>query len=67
MNDFQLTLTQQYEAERMSRLIDATTDINELRAISKKLLGAWMLQKSATAWVMRQSIAAPPTIASFDP
>lgn len=66
MDPLQLTLAQQYEAERMNRLIDSMTNAEDLRAMCKKLLGAWMTQKAATTWVMRQSISAPPTIRNLE-
>jgi len=46
----------------MGRAIDQVSDIAELRGLCKQLLQAWMSQKAATAWVMRQQLSAPPTI-----
>lgn len=52
----QLTLTQTFELERMSRAIDATNDVKALQGIAKQLLQAWHNQKAATLWVMRQQL-----------
>lgn len=54
-----LSTGQQFEIERMSRVIDATTDPEVLRGLCKQLLYAWHSQKAATAWVMRQHLGGP--------
>lgn len=54
-----LTLGQQFELERMTRAIEATTDPMVLQALAKQLLQAWHSQKAATEWVMRQQLPAP--------
>lgn len=51
-----LTLNQQFESERMCRVIDETNDIDALRGLAKQLVQAWYAQKAATAWVMRQQL-----------
>ena len=51
-----LTDAQAFEQERLSRAIDATSDPAVLRAICKQLLQAWMTQRAATSWVMRQGL-----------
>lgn len=51
-----LTLGQQFESERMCRVIDETNDIDALRGLAKQLVQAWYNQKAATAWVMRQQL-----------
>lgn len=54
-----LTDAQAFEVERFSRAIDATSDLAALRSLCKQLLQAWMAQKAATCWVMRQSLSGP--------
>jgi hypothetical protein len=49
-----LTTTQRFEIERFNRVIDATSNVEELRTIAKQLLEAWQGQKAAAAWVLRQ-------------
>ena len=51
-----LTVSQQFEIERFSRVIDATQDTTQLRSIAKQLLQAWHTQKAATHWVMAQQM-----------
>jgi hypothetical protein len=53
----QLSIGQKFELERMTRAIDATTDIEELRGLCKQLLQAWQSQRAATAWVMSQNLS----------
>jgi len=52
----ELTTGQQFEIERLSRAIDATTDPGELRQLTKQLLQAWHTQKAATKWFIRQQV-----------
>ena len=59
MEPLQLTTGQAFELERMSRAIDATTDVAALHDLCKQLLQAWLTQKAATAWMMRQSLPPP--------
>jgi hypothetical protein len=47
---------QQFEVERFSRAIDATTDPEQLKALAKQLLQAWHTQKAATEWVKLQNM-----------
>lgn len=56
MDAIRLTTAQEFEIERMSRAIDAASDPVVLRNIAKKLLRAWMVQKSATLWAMKQTL-----------
>ncbi|MEB3166815.1 MAG: hypothetical protein VKO65_09125 [Cyanobacteriota bacterium] len=59
-----LSIGQQFELERMSRAIDATTDPQALRGLAKQLLQAWHSQKAATQWVMRQQLGDPTPVAT---
>jgi len=61
-----LTLGQQFELERLSRVIDSTADLQSLQGLAKQLLQAWHSQKAATQWVMRQQLGSPPRI-GLDP
>ena len=51
-----LTMTQQFEMERINRAIDATADPEQLQSIAKQLLQAWQSQRAATDWVIRQQM-----------
>ena len=53
-DDIALALTQQFELERMNRVIDSTADPQQLQLIAKQLLHAWQSQRAATDWVARQ-------------
>ena len=50
-----LTVTQQFELERMNRVIESTIDAQRLQVLAKQLLKAWHSQRAATAWITRQS------------
>lgn len=51
-----LTIAQQFEIERHSRLLDEIQDVETLRNLAKLLLQSWHAQKAATAWVLRQGM-----------
>ena len=51
-----LTMTQQFEMERINRAIDSTADPEQLQIIAKQLLQAWQSQRAATDWVIRQQM-----------
>ena len=61
-----LTLGQQFELERLTRVIDSTADLQSLQGLAKQLLQAWHSQKAATQWVIRQQLGSPPRI-GLDP
>ena len=52
----ELTLTQRFELEAHSRLLDDIDDPETLRNLAKLALQSWYTQKAATAWVMRQGL-----------
>jgi len=54
MSSFELSIGQQFDVERMKRIIDQETDINNLRKLTKQLLEAWMSQKAACNWLISQ-------------
>ena len=49
-----LSVTQQFDVERMNRAIESTLDPQKLQLMAKQLLQAWHAQRAATVWVMRQ-------------
>ena len=49
-----LSVTQQFEVERMNRAIDSTLDAQKLQVLAQQLLQAWHSQRAATAWVTRE-------------
>jgi hypothetical protein len=55
----ELTIGQQFEIERLNRVIDATADPEQLRQLAKQLLQAWHTQKAATNWMISQHAGAP--------
>jgi hypothetical protein len=55
----QLSMGQKFELERMTRAIDATRDPEVLRGLAKQLLQAWLCEKAASQWAMRQEPRAP--------
>jgi hypothetical protein len=59
MEPLALTDSQKFEIERFSRSIDATDDVAALKSITSQLLRAWMTQKAATVWAMKQTMPAP--------
>ena len=52
--EISMTIAQQFEMERMIRVIDSTADPEQLQVIAKQLLQAWQSQKAATDWIIRQ-------------
>jgi len=54
MEPLALTASQKFEIEKFSRIIDTTDDLVALKSIANQLLSAWMMQRAATIWAMRQ-------------
>lgn len=54
-----LSMTQQFEVERMKRIISNTTDVADLQKLCTELFVAWQGQKAAAAWAFRQSLPPP--------
>jgi hypothetical protein len=63
----ELSTSQQFEQERLSRLIDQTADVGQLRTMAKMLLEAWMVQKAAALWAMRESLPKARVAATVTP
>ena len=59
MDPIELTVGQKFEIEKMSRVIDNTNDVKALQELSKQLLQAWMIQKAAATWMMKQTLKNP--------
>ena len=55
MQQIELSTAQAFEVERLTRAIEAETDVGKLRQMAKMLLSAWMTQRAAAAWVIRQA------------
>lgn len=51
-----LSVAQMFEVEKYTRMINSCTSVEDLRKLSKMLLQAWMTQKAATDWVIRNSL-----------
>ena len=49
-----LSVTQQFDVERMNREIESTLDLQRLQMLAKQLLQAWHSQRAATVWISRQ-------------
>ena len=49
----QLSMAQKFELEKSLRAIDQCEDIEALRGLSKTLASAWMSQRAATNWVIK--------------
>lgn len=55
-NEMGMTINQKFELEKISRVIDATADPQQLQQIAKQLLQAWQSQRAATDWAIRQQM-----------
>ena len=49
-----LSVSQQFDVERINRAIESTIDPQQLQVLAKQLLQVWHSQRAATVWVMRQ-------------
>ena len=49
-----LSVSQQFDVERMNRAIESTIDPQQLRLLANQLLQAWHSQRAATVWITRQ-------------
>lgn len=58
----ELSMTQRFEIEKMNRIIDSTNDLDALKQVTKQIMHAWHLQKSATLWVMKTQSSSFPSI-----
>lgn len=65
-NTMELSMGQRFELEKMNRAIDSCTSVDELRSLAKTLTSAWMTQKAAIAWMIRQQLSRKPTVSPSD-
>lgn len=55
-NAMELSMGQRFEMEKMNRAIDGCEDIKELKSLAKTMVSAWMTQKAAIAWMIREQL-----------
>lgn len=53
---FSLSISQQFETERMNRVIDSCSDIVALRALAKQCFTAWQTQKAAAQAILLSTV-----------
>lgn len=56
---FKLSINQEFEKEKMARVIDSVEDVKELREIAKQLLSAWLSQQAASEWILKTTLVPP--------
>jgi hypothetical protein len=66
MDKIELSTSQHFEIEKINRAIDQETDVNKLKNTLKALTRAWMIQKSVSAWLMRQNLKTEPIVKSMN-
>ena len=49
-----LSVSQQFDVERMNRAIESTIDPQQLQVLAKQLLQAWHSQRAAIVWITRE-------------
>lgn len=54
--DMKLEPHQQFEMNKLARIVDSCGDLEALRKVTHQLLKAWFVQKSAVAYVMKQKL-----------
>jgi hypothetical protein len=59
IDPLKLSINQEFERERMARVIDSTTNVSELREVAKQLLTAWLTQQAASQWILKSSLVPP--------
>lgn len=60
-SQLQLQLHHMFEKQKINCLIDECGDLTQMKEIARKFLDAFFVQKVATEWAMRQSLATPST------
>jgi hypothetical protein len=66
MEKIELSASQHFEIEKINRAIDRETDVDKLKNTLKALTRAWMIQKSVSAWLMRQNMKTEPLVKSLN-
>ena len=51
-----LSISQQFETERMNRVIDSCSDVVALRALAKQCFTAWQTQKAAAQAILLSTL-----------
>lgn len=59
IDPIELSISQQFELERMERAIDSAEDVEVLRELAKQAFRAWMVQKASCIWVMKNNLGTP--------
>lgn len=65
MGALELTMGQKFELERMQRAIDGCEDLAEIKSLAKQLTTAWMTEKAAISWLIRQMPEKPPSVEAY--
>lgn len=58
-NPLELSLSDSFNRERFTRIINESSDVKELRQIAVLLLGSWLTQKAATQWILKEAMSKP--------
>lgn len=58
LQPIELTTSQQFDLERMTRAIDACQDVERPRAMTHRLARSWMAQQAVLRWHVDQQAAA---------
>lgn len=66
MERIELSAAQHFEIEKINRAVDRETDIEKLKNTLKALVRAWMIQRSVSAWLMRQNIKTEPLVKTLN-
>lgn len=66
MNSLEISMSQRFELEQQLRAIDACSNIDELKSLTKQLCSALAAQKAATNWVIRESLGKPPSVEAYE-
>jgi len=57
MKPLTLSLHQCFEQQKLKQEIDACTDLDQLKEVTKQLIGLYFAQKAATAWVLDDALS----------
>lgn len=66
IGELELTMTQKFELEQMLRAIEACDNLEEIKSLAKQMASAYMTQKAATNWIIRQSLGKPPSMVAYE-
>lgn len=58
-NPLELSLSDSFNRERFTRIINESSDVKELRQVAVLLLGSWLTQKAATQWILKEALSKP--------